>query len=127
MLVVRPHEKTYKTGFYSLYNDKMEIIGTQLLLNKELIINMENFGRDEWQFANDIALAGYKKYYNAKTLQMDCILMQSRLAEVLNCRKELTESDHAMILRYQIRCLKNMVSFSLDSSLSGEINFSNFL
>ena len=77
VLVVNPHEQTYKTGFYSLYNDKIEIIGTQLLLNKELIIDMHNYEREEWLFANDVAMAGYTKYYNQKTLACDCILMQS--------------------------------------------------
>ena len=65
----------------------MVIIGTQLILNKEIIINMKNYGREDWMFANDIAMAGYSKYYNSKTLRCDCILMKSQLAEVLNCRE----------------------------------------
>lgn len=72
-------------------------------------------------------MCGYKIYYNKDDLDEDCLLMQANLAEVLNCREEFTESDHSMLLKYQIRYLMNLVPFMLDHFVINDINFSNFL
>jgi hypothetical protein len=88
---------------------------------------MPNFERHEWKYSNEIAMCGYKIYYNKDDLDEDCLLMQANLAEVLNCREEFTESDHSMLLKYQIRYLMNLVPFMLDHFVINDINFSNFL
>jgi len=100
LLFIKPHEFEYKTGFYSLYNDAMEIYGTQLILNKDLVINMENYDRDEWLFSNDIAMSGYRRYFNHENLAKDAILLESQVAEVLNARPQFTNSDKIMLLKY---------------------------
>jgi len=88
---------------------------------------MPNFERDEWLFSTEIGMSGYKQYFNQRDLTDDCLLMQANIAEVLNFRPEFTESDHSMLLKYQIRVLMNMVPFTLDSFMQNEINWSNFL
>jgi len=105
----------------------MEVTGTQFILNKAIVIDIPNIQREEWLFANETAMSSYKIYYNQDNLAKDAILLEANLAEVLNCRKEFSNSDHIMILKYQVRCLMNMVPFSLTQALASEINQSNFL
>jgi hypothetical protein len=104
----------------------MDIYGTQLILNKELVINMPNFKRDEYLFDNDVARSGYKRYINKNTLNKDAILFESYLAEVLSCREQFTEADHILLLRYQLRMLMNMIPYSLITSLSTRPTIGNF-
>lgn len=127
MLIIRPLDIPEPVGFYPLINDKMEIYGTQLIYKKRFIVDMPNYERDEWIFSNEIAMSGYKIYYNKDDLDEDCLMLQANLAEVLNIREEFSESDHSMLLKYQIRFLMNMVPFMLDHFLMNDINYTNFL
>jgi len=90
ILVLRPNDSKEKIGFYPLFNEYMEIQGTQIIFKKKIIINIPNFERDEWIFSNEVAMAGYKIYYNQEDLEEDCLLLQANLAEVLNCREEFS-------------------------------------
>lgn len=114
ILIIRPTESKEPLGFFPLFNEYMEIVGTQLILHKKTIIDMPNIEREEWIFATEVAMSAYKIYYNQDHLDEDCLLLVSNLAEVLNASPEFTESDHSMLLKYQIRYLMNMVPFMLD-------------
>lgn len=127
ILIVRPSDSLESSGFYSMYNDEMEIIGTVFILNKAIIYEMPNFEKEEWAFSSDICMSGSKFYYNQDNLDEEGLLLQAHLAEVLICREEFTESDHSMILKMQCRILMNMVPYWLDTLLVYDINESNFL
>jgi hypothetical protein len=127
MLVLRPLDGVEDSGFYPLFNEQLVIIGTQFINKKQIIIKMPNFEREEWNFMNDVTMSGYKLYYNDGDLDEDCLLLQANLAEVINFRPGFNESDHIMILKYQIRFLMNMVPFILDQAMFFELNESNFL
>jgi hypothetical protein len=127
MLIFRPNDTKEPIGFYPLLDDFSKIFGTQLIFRQKYVVNLPNFERDEWVFATDVAMSGYKIYYNYQDLDEDVLLLQSNLSEVLNIREEFNEADHTMLLKYQIRYLMNMVPFMLDQYLMFDLNYSNFL
>lgn len=65
-------------------------------------------------FATEIAMSGYKVYFNLDDLEEECLLVQANIAEVLNIREEFNEADHTMLLKYHVRYVMNMVPFMLD-------------
>lgn len=87
ILIVRPSDSLEKSGFFSLYDEEGQIYGTQFILNKRYIIDMPNFERNEWTFSSDVAMSGYKMYYNQTNLDEECLLMQANLSEVLLTRE----------------------------------------
>lgn len=100
ILIIGPTDTKELIGFFPMYNDYLEILGTQVIINKKIIIEMPNFERDDWLFATEIAMSGYKIYFNEEDLDEDCLLLQSNLAEVLNARLEFHEADSSMLLKY---------------------------
>ena len=127
MLIMRPNDSPEPVGFFPLFNERLEIEGTQFIYHRKYTVSLPNFTRDEWMFATEIGMSGYKIYYNFDDLDEDALLLQANLAEVLNARTEFQESDKSMLLKYQIRFLMNMVPFMLDHFLMRSFNFSNFL
>lgn len=74
ILIVRPSDSLESSGFYSMYNDSMEIIGTVFILNKAIIFEMPNYEKDEWAFSSDIVMSGSKFYYNQDNLDEEGLL-----------------------------------------------------
>jgi hypothetical protein len=49
--------------FHPLYDQGNKIIGTQWLAGS-FNLSLENFKNEDFQFQNEIAKSGYKKYFN---------------------------------------------------------------
>lgn len=88
---------------------------------------MPNYDRNEWIYSTDIAMVGYKYYYDYANLDEEGLLIVANLSEVLLAREEFTGSDHSMLLKMQIRLIWNMVPYYMDQFLVRECNDANFL
>lgn len=88
---------------------------------------MPNFEENDYVFSNELGKYGYKIYYNIKELRQDAVLLTTRLADVLICRKEFDSADVSTLFNSMQRILLNMITFRLDYALMYEYNNSNFL
>lgn len=108
-------------------DDLLMIKGTQFVQNQTTVISMPNFTNQEFIFSNEVAMCGYKIYYNDANLKMDFMLFETQLTDVLLCRDDFLDSENEFIFRMLIRMLMNMIPTRLDLALYENINASNFL
>jgi len=60
---------------------------------------MENFTNHEYIFSNEIAMMGYKIYYNDETMKHDFLLIETMLTDVILVRTEFSYSEMELIFR----------------------------
>lgn len=88
---------------------------------------MPNLAESDYVFSNEIGKYSYKIYYNLAELRQDAVLLTTRLADVLICRREFNSSDASTLFNSMQRVLMNIITFRLDYALMYEYNSSNFL
>jgi len=74
-------------NFFPLFNDKNEIIGSQVLFklkniqNDSIFIDLENFKQKDWAYSNLLCKFGYKQYNKQYNGHKNFILIESILRE----------------------------------------------
>ena len=68
-LLLTKNQEFERLRLFPIFDDKMIITGTQLIIDEDLTVGLENFTDDDYIFANEISKLGYKLYLHEETLQ----------------------------------------------------------